>query len=438
MQPEFSPSEYSRPLDELRLNVKRRGRQLRRRRRGLEIGGPLATLGLLVCLTALLAGGNAHRLERVTTDRGKAGNGQVQTTPTTVASGPRGVPPRAAPGRVVIPGGLSVSSPPGAGSTAVGSGADRAGVSAFRRLAFARSGADSGNLDNADIEVVNADGSGLRSLTGTSPFQNLQPAWSPDGSRIAFSSDRDNAQRETHTHFEVYVMNADGSGVRRLTFSNTQGNGASSPHWSPDGRRIVFADDLTNGNSALYVMNSDGSGIRRLTSDADVAAGVQEVFPAWSPDGNRIAFIRHPSTGPTDLVLRNLDGSHPVVAGQAFGQPAWSPDGRHLAVHVEDAATKTSRIEVLAADGSGATTIVSVPEPAVATNAAWSHDGTAVAFTLDPDGFLSVDADPTSPRATGGSRPASIHLVDPDGSHDRTLLATPTGSNDDGADFAWQ
>jgi len=442
LRPDPSAAEYSRPLDELRAQAKQRGRQLRRRRRALGIGGPAAALVTIIGLVVVLSSGAAHHAEQVTTDRGKRGGNQGHV-PSVVITGPEAASPGGLPAGATALGGPAggPSSPRlargtnGVGGSAAGSAVPA--VSPFQRLVFARSGANSGSLDSADIEVANADGSGLHSVTGHSAFQNLQPAWSPDGRQIAFSSDRDNTDRATHTHFEVYVMNADGSGVRRMTFSNTQGNGASSPHWSPDGRRILFADDLPSGNSALYVMDSDGSHLALLTSGADVAAGVQEVFPAWAPDGTRIALIRHPSTGSSEMVVRNLDGSHPVVVGEAFGQPTWSPDGRRLAVHVEDAATKTSRIEVLGADGSGATTVASVNEPAVATNAAWSHDGSAIAYTFDPDGFLSIDPDPTSTHVTGGGQPSSIHLIAPDGSHDRTFVAPPPGSNDDGADFAW-
>ena len=91
------------------------------------------------------------------------------------------------------------------------------------------------------------------------------PAWSPDGQKIAFSSERDDA-------LNIYVMNADGSDVARLTDNST---GGREPAWSPDGRKIAFASDRhdpakgslpVRGDSAIYAMNADGSGVARLTN----------------------------------------------------------------------------------------------------------------------------------------------------------------------------
>ncbi|HJX61829.1 MAG TPA: hypothetical protein VJ578_04595, partial [Dehalococcoidia bacterium] len=127
---------------------------------------------------------------------------------------------------------------------------------------------------NAEIYVMNADGSGQTRLTNEPATDNL-PSWSPDGSRIAFSSTRDG-------NAEVYVMNADGSGQARLTNNPAYDNEA---HWSPDGSKIAFSTDR-DGNGEIYVMNADGSGQTNLTNDpAGDGSG-----PTWSPDGSQIAF----------------------------------------------------------------------------------------------------------------------------------------------------
>ncbi len=121
---------------------------------------------------------------------------------------------------------------------------------------------------------MNADGSGDTRLTHTRPGLNSSfPAWSPDGERIAFTS---NGEFNGRFYFDIYVMNADGSDQTNLT--NSQADDML-PVWSPDGTRIAFASDRDR-NFDIYVMNADGSGLTRLTNHPayDVVSGI-----AWSP-----------------------------------------------------------------------------------------------------------------------------------------------------------
>ena len=182
-----------------------------------------------------------------------------------------------------------------------------------RRIAF---GSDRDG--NREIYVMNADGSGVTRLTDNDAIDS-GPAWSPDGRRIAFSSTRDGS-------FEVYVMNADGSGVTRLTDNDAFD---WHPAWSPDGRHIAFDSDR-DGNWEIYVMNADGSGVTRLTYN-----GAADGSPAWSPDGQRIAFGtgRH---GKYEIYVMNADGSGATrltYNGARDLFAVWSPDGRHIAFH---------------------------------------------------------------------------------------------------------
>jgi len=133
------------------------------------------------------------------------------------------------------------------------------------------------------IYVVKSNGTGLTRLTG-----GWQPAWSPDGARIAFT--RSDA---------VYVMKADGTGVTRLT-TDTALDGA--PAWSPDGTRIAF-ESTRDGNFEIYVMNANGSNPIRLTNDPAF-----DGEPAWSPDGSKIAFVSERS-GLDRIYVMNANGS---------------------------------------------------------------------------------------------------------------------------------
>src|SRR5438128_8756567 len=108
---------------------------------------------------------------------------------------------------------------------------------------------------SSHIYVVNPDGSALRQLT-SGDLRDLDPAWSPDGSQIAFVRTGGELPPD-----DIYVVNADGSGLRQLTHTNQFQNG---PSWSPDGRRIVFARGGNSTDYDLFVMNADGSHVEQL------------------------------------------------------------------------------------------------------------------------------------------------------------------------------
>ena len=146
------------------------------------------------------------------------------------------------------------------------------------------------------------------------PARDVEPAWSPDGSRIAFVSDRDGND-------EIYVMNADGSNPVRLTTGPSSDFG---PAWSPDGARIAFATDR-DGNAEIYLMNADGTGLTRVTNDPE-----EDIEPDWSPDGRSIAFTRG-WPGHEHVYTMGLDGTAISGIGEGSG-PAWSPDGSQLAM----------------------------------------------------------------------------------------------------------
>jgi WD40 repeat protein len=217
-----------------------------------------------------------------------------------------------------------------------------------------------------NIETIYADGVWRERLTTTG--QDFEPAWSADGARIVFSSNRDG-------NYEIYVMDADGSNQTRLTNDPARD---MQPAWSPDGRKIVFT--RVAPYYELYVMNADGSGSTSLTNGQGGSDAV------WSPDGRRIAFIYG-----NNVFTMNADGTDRVnVTNYApdtrasyhdAGDPDWSPDGNRIAFDLiyGGSAYFFYSINIINSDGTGNTEFYfgSSETPGLP---AFSPDGTRVAF----------------------------------------------------------
>ena len=178
-----------------------------------------------------------------------------------------------------------------------------------------------------EIWVMNADGSGQIRISNDD-YADLEAAWSPDGSTIAYARRNPDPSSNEAFNPEIWLMNPDGSNQRRLTDNGTACGAASSRHpvWSPDGTRIAFyAHGATCGRVNIWVMNADGSNQVQLTNMTTGAA----FDPAWSPDGRLIAFARvSGSTDQPDIWVMNADGSNPVqltTDPAADIQPSWEP-----------------------------------------------------------------------------------------------------------------
>ncbi|HUG15745.1 MAG TPA: hypothetical protein VMM78_12110 [Thermomicrobiales bacterium] len=286
-------------------------------------------------------------------------------------------------------------------------------------------------LDNATLQLLDVDGGKEVSLTldgADAPDGAVQPAWSPDGSSIAFVG------WEDHGNSDVFVMRADGSEWRKLT---TESGYYIDPTWSPDGSRIAYAGqdgDLT----FIRVMDADGSSAREFTWSQETAS-----VPTWSPDGQRLAFIRTrwiTAAAPPDattgagqddasaverttewhLWVINADGTEerPLAAASYAARPNWSLDGREI---LYTAGWEGERQQARIVDVETGDIRALVSSAVNSTQPRWSPDGLWVSLAV---------VDP------GGSE-AAIVVVRPDGTEARRVSDVAGWWHDWSPDGAW-
>jgi Tol biopolymer transport system component len=222
--------------------------------------------------------------------------------------------------------------------------------------------------NNYDVVIVDATGTSLFMVTRSRDVIDNEPAWSPDGTKIAFASNEARMQ-DIRAGFDIYVSSLDGSKPARLTDSLTWGvanvfpgvdppQWNTSPDWSPDGENVVFRT-TRDGNNEIYVMGMDGSAQRNLTKNP-----ASDTDPAWSPDGSLIAFVSD-RDGNEEIYVMNTDGYEPRRLTRNLGKdtyPVWSPDGQFLAFYSELEGEKNLDIFVMRIDGSDRIRLTTHPE----------------------------------------------------------------------------
>ncbi len=239
-------------------------------------------------------------------------------------------------------------------------------------IVFSRFSQDGG------IFVMNGDGSEPRRVADGDHYALDFPAWSPDGSKIAFHGFFGEAANEDGG---LFVMNADGSGLKLLELAGT------TPTWSPDGREIAF-----NTGGSLRVIGADGENSRTLVEHKQGSPNAE--FPDWSPDGSKIVFTSN-GIWIVDSDGSNLHRFQEHVIDDRPVHPTWSPNGTQIAFTAYIGDGPTGNIDVVNVDGTGRRTVTQGHVPT------WSSDGQRIAFERidgDVSHIYSINVDGTDLR----------------------------------------
>ena len=228
---------------------------------------------------------------------------------------------------------------------------------------------------NEEIYSMDPDGSNQTRLT-INFAEDEEPAVSPDGTKIAFRSNR--AADTDPNDFDIFVMNSDGSGAPILLTTSTAFEGA--PSFSPDGTKITFVS-FRDGNGEIYVMDTDPNtnDATRLTNDS-----APDSQPAFSPDGKKIAF-RSFRNGNSEIYVMNADGTSPTRLTNNLAtdeQPSFSPNGTKIAFQ------RNGEIYKMNVDGTGQKKLTK--NAAADIEPAFSPDGKKISFVSTRNGNLEV------------------------------------------------
>ena len=267
---------------------------------------------------------------------------------------------------------------------------------------------------NTEIYVMDGDGRNQRRVT-VNPASDRHPAWSPEGKKIAFVSNRNNRNKG---HRQIWAIDADGKNPNRLT----DGLVDSFPDWSPDGKKILYdahldPEEHNLAPAGITVMDTDGNNKRLLTDEG--------AHPSWSPDGKRIAFVSGRNEKVNHIYVMDADGQNQIELTHDFVHkrlPSWSPDGKRIA-YVGD-----NVIWVVDSDGANQrqlTNIITEEHPT------WSPDSESIAFhsfKRDHRGIGIYMVDVTNGAVDVLQRDPAFFNAEPDWLYPGELSVSPEGS----------
>jgi TolB protein len=308
----------------------------------------------------------------------------------------------------------------GDGSTAATTepAAPPGGSRAEGRIVFRRLDPGAGKVR---LYTMRPNGSGLKAITlpGRDQDDDSQADWSPQGRRIAFRRFVNVGRDDERT--DLFVVRPDGSGVRNLTRASCEGDclGSEEPAWSPDGTRIAFMRALGPlspqgfpATVAIFVMDADGSHVRQLTQ-LRPGAGSEDHSPSWSPDGRRIAFMRFNTTARPEsasaIYTVDADGGKAQLLRRmprqwpGAGSPDWSPDGSRILFTTYcafgDCGQPPTGAQLFTIDTAGGRLRQVTHLAGNSYNPRWSPDGKHITFARNPR--LGPEGDVYTIRANG-------------------------------------
>jgi Tol biopolymer transport system component len=232
---------------------------------------------------------------------------------------------------------------------------------------------DSWTGTSQDIGVFDPTGATPpRLLTTTPDFSEQTPDWSRDGSRIVYMGHPQFGENDQRQLQDIWVMDADGQHRTQLTSTPWR---EEVPAWTVDGRIVFCGQDRNDpGNWDIYRMNADGSGLTNLTR---TSADVFECWPSPAPHGNRLAFTRATESS-IEIWTMKIDGTGLRRVATGFISD-WSPSGNDIAFTRDNASSTDTDIWIAHSDGTGQRNLTGTPNRRESFPS-WAPDGTAVAY----------------------------------------------------------